>query len=765
MNHDTQVIPAKKRRLAGACDRCRRKKVKCDSSTTLGNRCSNCVAFDAECTHGDLIKKRGPKPMYTQESLPAASHTERDGSDISYVQHLERRVNQLESTLKELNPDVELPEAAAGRDISPDYMPIYSYASTSRRSSESLEPAQPEDDFSHPDLVENMKNMSIREGKHFSERYFGPSSTFSLLTSVLSIKKKYTGSDNTMQLKDYFSLQPWERATADAETPRYIYPDNDLIRSLVAIYFETINPIFPILHRPTFEKHVDEGLHFRDYNFGAALLLVLAVASRYSDDPRVLAHPSSKLSSGWRFFEQVRIFKNAIYTPPSLYELQFAVLGAIYSIGTSIPDFNWTMIGIGLRSAIEIGLHRRKPEGHKLTVDDELKKRSFWALTIFDRLISIYFGRPTMVHEEDFDLERPIECDDEYWEIAPDGQVQFHQPAAKPSKISFFIASIRLSEIISFVVKTLYSIKKGQEMLGLTGKGWEQRIVADVDSSLNAWVDSIPDHLRWDPKRENREFLYQSAALYSIYYMLQILIHRPFLHTDSPLSIPSLVICTNAARSCSRILEVHMTRMKTVTPHIIMGAFTSGAVLAMNIWSGKRAGHASNAKDLAGFDLCLAIFKDAADTWNVAGRSLTLFKLMAAVESAKSLDDSTVPPTRPEERATPVPVASLWSLYDTVPSVTRLQGVQPFVEQPSSDTYTASQLDLGLPFDWKNEANEANLGFSTSPQPPFLNMESGLSGELSNSTIDMWTGAPLGFSLSEWNAYIANMAPGNNGQP
>lgn len=112
----------------------------------------------------------------------------------------------------------------------------------------------------------------------------------------------------------------------DAEIPHYVYPDSDLIRSLIAIYFETINPIIPILHRPTFEKNIDEGFHLRDYNFGAALLLVLAVASRYSDDPRVLADPCSKLSSGWRFFKQVHIFKVAIYAPPCLYELQVAVV-------------------------------------------------------------------------------------------------------------------------------------------------------------------------------------------------------------------------------------------------------------------------------------------------------------------------------------------------------------------------------------------------------------------------------------------------------
>ncbi len=96
--------------------------------------------------------------------------------------------------------------------------------------------------------------------------------------------------------------------------------------NLVSIYFETINPILPILHRPSFTKDVANGLHLRDENFGGTLLLVLAVASRYSDDPRVLADPSSRLSAGWRFIVQAPIFKKAVLAPPGLYELQSPVV-------------------------------------------------------------------------------------------------------------------------------------------------------------------------------------------------------------------------------------------------------------------------------------------------------------------------------------------------------------------------------------------------------------------------------------------------------
>ena len=64
------------------------------------------------------------------------------------------------------------------------------------------------------------------------------------------------------------------------------------------------------------------------------------------------------------------------HTPKML--LIIVQLATIFINGTSIPQTSWTMTAIGLRAAIEIGVHRRKPEGHKFTVEDELKKRTFW---------------------------------------------------------------------------------------------------------------------------------------------------------------------------------------------------------------------------------------------------------------------------------------------------------------------------------------------------------------------------------------------------
>jgi hypothetical protein len=78
--------------------------------------------------------------------------------------------------------------------------------------------------------------------------------------------------------------------------------------------------------------------------------------------------------------------------------------------------------------------------------------------------------------------------------------------------------------------------------------------------SFNAHEQGI---VRWDPNREQGIFFEQSASLYSTYYYIQILVHRPFIPSPNrPISLPfpSLAISTNAARSCSRLTAVLLQR-------------------------------------------------------------------------------------------------------------------------------------------------------------------------------------------------------------
>jgi hypothetical protein len=55
-----------------------------------------------------------------------------------------------------------------------------------------------------------------------------------------------------------------------------------------------------------------------------------------------------------------------------------------------------------------------------------------------------------------FDLDMPVECDDEYWEHNDPDQA-FKQPPEMPSVIAYFNSSLKLSQILAFALRTIVS--------------------------------------------------------------------------------------------------------------------------------------------------------------------------------------------------------------------------------------------------------------------------------------------------------------------
>ncbi|KAF8973128.1 fungal-specific transcription factor domain-containing protein, partial [Flammula alnicola] len=221
-----------------------------------------------------------------------------------------------------------------------------------------------------------------------------------------------------------------------------------------------------------------------DPSFGMTVLLVCAVASRYSNDPRVMMPgDTSGLSSGWRY--------SLLIKSASIYDLQYYALALLYLHGTSIPNTGWHVLGLGMRHALEKGAHRRKPNSQKPSAEEELMKRAFWCLVCIDRYMSSFLGRPCLMNDEDFDVDYPIECDDEYWETE-DPEQAFKQPPGLPCTITGFVCALKLCEILAFTLRTLYSTKKSKILSGLIGNEWENRLVAELNSSLDKWKVSLP---------------------------------------------------------------------------------------------------------------------------------------------------------------------------------------------------------------------------------------------------------------------------------
>ncbi|KAJ3733132.1 hypothetical protein DFJ43DRAFT_1069396 [Lentinula guzmanii] len=600
---------SKKRRIQRACDICRRKKS--DGIQLPGSQCSNCIAYNYDCTYVEAAKKRGPPKAYVEslenrlEKMTALFRSLMPELDLpkeleSGSSSLNPAVWQRTNALQEasLNSSTEVAISAIRRwGVSPGYS-----------SQQNLE------DREHVELADNIKSLHVDSREY---RFFGKSSGAMLIKTAIDLKQEFTGRETDMtpvvlgeRRPEFWRPLPWEDNTSDNPNPTYNFPESDLLASLINAYFDNVNIILPVLHRPTFERSMREKLHYCDEMFAAIVLLVCAVASRYVEDRRVLLDGvDSWHSCGWKYFNQVQVVRKSLLAPPTLYDLQFYCLSVQFLQGSSAPHSCWTMVGIGIRLAQDVGAHRRKPT-KALTVENEL----------------ILFSS--------YDLDMPVECDDEYWEH-PDPALAFKQPPGKPSTVSAFNVFIRLNVLLSMALRTIYAINKSKILMGFGGEEWEQRVVAELDSALNQWVDSVPDHLRWDPNRENLTFFSQSVMLYSHYYLVQILVHRPFIPSPkkpSPLSFPSLAICTNAARSASHIIDVQRKRQTAVLPFSQIAIFTAGIVLLLNIWGGRRSGLSTDPnKEMTDVYKCMQALRSNEDKWHSCGRLWDILYELASV--------------------------------------------------------------------------------------------------------------------------------------
>ncbi|KAJ7584210.1 fungal-specific transcription factor domain-containing protein [Mycena floridula] len=565
-----------------SCHECRGRKG--DAATQIP--CSNCIQANAECIFIRVCQ------------LFALQKTQRPPK--SYVESLEKRIEATKVLLKQVRFTLACRAPTKLRQVMSDS----GLEATSQPESEAEKDGEEDEqfDFNVPGIRFDPPAPWIG--------YFGKSSENFLVRAVADMKQNFTGrptiQDKPSSIREEFwNPYPWETWPV-GEHPIYHFPPNDLMMSLIDLYFRHMNLIMPLLHRPTFEKLLTRGEHLdRSSKFGTVLSLVLALGSRWSTDERVLLDDDRSLhSSGWKWYRPASLTLSSITDryaeTTTLYDLQAICLWIVFAFGScSEPVSLWPMIGNGIRCAQSIGavivfsLHRKKPsseEQHPVT--SELLKRAWWALFCMDVMIGATLGRPAMILREDFDNEMPIDCDDEYWEH-PDPDLAFKQPDNKPSKVSFFISCLGIAELTASALRTLYCTKGTRDLFSSLNPQWEKYNLGLLDSAINHWIEDLPDHLRWNPDEDDLDFFAQSFQLYTCLYQLQILVHRPFLPApgnEATSSATSLAICTNAARSCSHIVDIFYRRTGQIMPFSVGNVFISGVVLMLQLWAGRRVG-------------------------------------------------------------------------------------------------------------------------------------------------------------------------------
>ncbi|KAG8690715.1 hypothetical protein FRC09_011873 [Ceratobasidium sp. 395] len=395
-------------------------------------------------------------------------------------------------------------------------------------------------------------------------------------------------------------------------------------------------------------------------------------------------------------------------------------------------------------------MHRRRvpPPGETLSVEDEMTKRSFWALLCLDRLAGLQMGRPSAIQDVDLDLDPVVDFPESSW------------PADSPANpaglrsAAYMNCWIRTAQIAGFALQTIalitilllvqFALNKSKIRLGFGSPEWEAHLVMQIDSDLNAWLENIPPELRWNPLQPDHTLLSQSAMLYAGFYALQISVHRPFIISKtgptSSLYQPSVAIVTSAARMISQITDVVRRRKVMPGQSLITAAFSAGVCLLISIWGNKKLG-AAEIEGQRELHSCMKFLRYAEQYILLAGR---LWDILAEMSTQGQLplpsnDCLLTPPQSGSLRDQPNPPQTQTAFQDNLWESMGADSMQfnqfPFLP----DTNTNNDMDSMM-------------------MDSMLAAETFITGDM----VDMWSTAPQTFEWNEWGNMMSSVSALSN---
>ncbi|GAA5913054.1 Zn(II)2Cys6 transcription factor [Sporobolomyces salmoneus] len=613
----------KQQRPGRACDTCRRRKVRCEGAAP----CNLCVAQSIPCTYEQRATKRGPPK--------------------GYVESLERRLEAMESLLAQFADkegrssgvndsaaSTQSHEGARNRtsEDADDGTPFP--ATTPGSSSSNGPPATGLDAID--ELSSKLNDLAVEQN-----RYIGRGSGLHLVRSMEQYAEPF--SPSVLSTEHESTIETLWREEHKMITKAHVapLPSEQLANRLVDAAFNDFSVRW-VIPRAYFDECVRKGMIDSDPSFKGLYFAILALGSRAVPNTMDSARTASeaRIVEGWTWFKAALSASESHLESPTLFTLLRTTVLVMWQLGAAGYVGAWSTIGWGVRQAIDAGAHcEDRSDWSYSPVRNQLRKRAFHTLVAFDYYISSTLGRPFAIQEDDWDVTPPLSIADEdllEWDRQTSlarlsGQPLPPQPPTSsestvpgspvvPVHVGGYpwSAVVALHSIIARAMKSLYGMRRDKTLKGT------RDAVRHLDSSLNAWLEKVPAHVRWNPGQQDDEALLSSAALYAGYYSTQILIHREYISPtrSAALGFPSLAICSNAARSCAHVLDTLRQR------RLLHRAYSYAPVTAVqNAWIlllGRFASPDSNAQltpsAAADVKRCINVLHDLAPTTYLALR-------------------------------------------------------------------------------------------------------------------------------------------------
>ncbi|KAB8231742.1 putative C6 transcription factor [Aspergillus alliaceus] len=265
-----------------------------------------------------------------------------------------------------------------------------------------------------------------------------------------------------------------------------------------------------------------------------------------------------------RFYMTALQQVSAMCEARSIENIKAMTLLVVYHLRSASSQGMWYMIGLAMRTAIDLGLHRKANEANLDPFTAQLRRRLFWTVYYLERVVSMSLGRPFSIADRNIDLPLPLDVDDD---VRDPALLTAPPQPDRTTTMTFALYLIHIRRIDSKVQHKIYradrplhSLRSKMDRLFLELEEWKQ-------SAL----------LRFSGPDLDYPMLHYNRAL-------RLLI-QPFL-PSLPLSDPYYHICLRAAGDiCQTHKRLHQTLEYGHSFLAVQTVFMAGITLLYSLWT------------------------------------------------------------------------------------------------------------------------------------------------------------------------------------
>ncbi|KAE8409938.1 coma-domain-containing protein [Aspergillus pseudonomiae] len=333
--------------------------------------------------------------------------------------------------------------------------------------------------------------------------YIGDSASLSFLQSVRRIVSSSIGRcEFTEDNSRHSMLEAFQSSSTTQTGPLIPPPRNEEAQQLARQYVLATSPLLNLFDLEEFHPRLANWIENPtgdEDTVSSIFYLVLAIGAQVSDTNHTLAE---------KYFISGRQLAFSAFTEtPSISTIQSYVLISMYMLGACRRNGAFMNLGIALRAAYAVGIHRKDANTLFCTRERRARERVWKSLRMMDLFLSASLGRPPATTDFDYDPH--------------DGNTPGAQQRLQPEE-QLSLTVVSLCRIFERILTEVYM----RQVVSIS--------VADsISNQHRAWVRNLPTFLRMQTERldaaKTLEDTLAAAHIFGSYYWSIILLTRPFL--------------------------------------------------------------------------------------------------------------------------------------------------------------------------------------------------------------------------------------------